>query len=335
MYAGFDDDALTETALFGEVTYQLSDSIELAAGVRAYDYDRDLDRVDDGLFGGQDISGATIGDSGTNFSASVTYSPNDSLSLYSRVSDGFRPGTIAGFTAPPECVPELIALGVDPNSTVNGLDADSLTNYEAGVKTRLFDNRVSLNLSAYYIEWEDIQVDIRLDCSVTINANAGQASIRGLEFDSTFALGDNWDVNFAVGVADSELDEDAPALGGSAGDPLPEVSELTASAGVQYSFPLVGDFSGYVRADTSYGDQSLYNFRISNPRLRDIKEELLLLNLRFVVDYEEWEFSLYAKNALNEIQRGQCRDSSLLIPGERITCTNVPRTVGIGVDRRF
>ena len=40
---------------------------------------------------------------------------------------------------------------------------DTLTNYEAGLKSEWLENRLQLNVSLFYMEWEDIQINDRAD----------------------------------------------------------------------------------------------------------------------------------------------------------------------------
>jgi outer membrane receptor protein involved in Fe transport len=86
--------------------------------------------------------------------AGVTWRPNSLTTVYYTYSQGFRPGAFNRSTGN---VADLIK-GAEPQfDKPNGYAPDSLTNNEVGVKTDLFDHRLRVNLSAYYMQWDGVQ----------------------------------------------------------------------------------------------------------------------------------------------------------------------------------
>lgn len=331
-----EDQTFEEIAVFGQLTITPTDKVEISAGLRWYDYERVLNQTSGGVRGGPSVF-APVSEDGVEFSASGSYFIDDKSTVYARVGSGYRPGfgdSIVNID--PSCRPELIELGIDPDAGFLSVLSDELINYEIGWKSRFFDNRLSINAAAYLIEWEDIQIDTRLDeCAATVSQNAGKAEIMGFEVELRAELSERLSLSLALGHSDSELTEDAPAVRGEAGEPLPEVSEITAAGSLEYAVPL-GSGELFFRGDVTHADESLYSFRTgADKRTRDIKEALTLGSLRAGVRMDEWTLSVYSKNVTNELQRGQCRDSSFTIPGERHTCANEPRTVGVRFDYTF
>lgn len=85
---------------------------------------------------------------------SLSWKPSDHTMIYATFSQGFRPG---GFNRATKLIlPDVngIAQLIRPN----GYKPDSLTNWEGGIKTDLFDRKLQLNLSAYYMVWENVQI---------------------------------------------------------------------------------------------------------------------------------------------------------------------------------
>jgi outer membrane receptor protein involved in Fe transport len=85
---------------------------------------------------------------------SLTWKPTSTTMVYGTFSQGFRPG---GFNR----ATKLILPDVNNNPQLlrpNGYKPDKLTNWEIGLKTDLFDHKVQLNLSAYYMIWQNVQV---------------------------------------------------------------------------------------------------------------------------------------------------------------------------------
>ena len=83
--------------------------------------------------------------------AEIAWKPADHTLVYGVFSQGFRPG---GFNR----ATKLILPDVNGTAQLlrpNGYAPDSLTNWEVGLKTDLLDHKVQLNLSAYYMVWEN------------------------------------------------------------------------------------------------------------------------------------------------------------------------------------
>ena len=86
--------------------------------------------------------------------AEIAWKPAEHTLVYGLFSQGFRPG---GFNRATKLIlPDVN--GTNQFNRPNGYAPDSLTNWEAGVKTDLFDHKVTFNLSAYYMIWENIQI---------------------------------------------------------------------------------------------------------------------------------------------------------------------------------
>ncbi len=86
--------------------------------------------------------------------ASLTWKPSDHTTIYGTFSQGFRPG---GFNRTDKLIlPDVN--GVAQLNRPNGYKPDDLTNYEVGIKTDLLNHRVQFNLSAYYMDWNHVQI---------------------------------------------------------------------------------------------------------------------------------------------------------------------------------
>ena len=86
----------------------------------------------------------------------ITWKPRDHTMIYALFSQGFRPG---GFNRATKLIlPDPVAPNGPQFERPNGYAPDSLTNWEAGIKTDLFDRKVQLNLSGYYMIWESTQI---------------------------------------------------------------------------------------------------------------------------------------------------------------------------------
>ena len=100
-----------------------------------------------------DLNGDHVTYHGFKSRAVITWKPQDHTMIYALFSQGFRPG---GFNRATKLILPLD--GVPQFNRPNGYAPDSLTNWEAGIKTDLFDHKVQFNLSGYYMIWENTQL---------------------------------------------------------------------------------------------------------------------------------------------------------------------------------
>ena len=114
----------------------------------------------------------------------VNWHPTDNSMLYFLFSQGFRPG---GFSrGSRDKAPD--ASGVPQYRTPNGYAPDSLTNYEIGAKTELFNRRLLFNVSAYYMQWTNVQLALYQPCclgNTTFLVNGPDYAIKGVEAQFT------------------------------------------------------------------------------------------------------------------------------------------------------
>jgi outer membrane receptor protein involved in Fe transport len=142
-----------------------------------------------GLNGGTFLIGGPGGDHvtyhGFKSRASLNWHVNPTTLAYFTFSQGFRPG---GFNRSQRAVavgPDTAANGgVAQFLTPNGYAPDSLNNYEIGVKTSLFQRRLQVNLSAYDMDWNNVQFAFYAPAQLgntTFLTNGPNYNIKGVE----------------------------------------------------------------------------------------------------------------------------------------------------------
>lgn len=211
---------------------------------------------------GTALTGRTGRYSGNRFDyrASVDYRFSPQLLAYATVSTGFKGGGIA---PRPFNAAQAVPFGVE-----------TLTAFEVGLKTDLFDRRVRFNASAYLNKFKGAQLTL-LSCPqfggpgpCAVPQNAGNADVKGVEFElfaqpidglqidaSASFLDWNWKcvvpavVNPAGATSGCSSD---PALVGLLVSPPRGVSKSQWSAGIQYEIGLQGIGSVTPRFDISY-----------------------------------------------------------------------------------
>ncbi|NQV87223.1 MAG: TonB-dependent receptor [Woeseiaceae bacterium] len=194
-----------QTALFGEIGYDLTDDLHVFAGLRWAEVDRDKLQRD--LFPGAllpsgdraagDGSFHDVGtDSDTIYKLGLQYSFTDDVMVYGLYSQGFRVGGANSQRA--------FVTGQIP-ATYTG---DFLNNYEFGVKSQLADGRVKLNVSAYLMVWDDYMQGVSFDqWWLQGTVNAGSAEATGIEGTVQWKVTDRLTFSTNFSVNDTEFQD--------------------------------------------------------------------------------------------------------------------------------
>ena len=90
----------------------------------------------------------------------ITWKPSEHTLIYGLFSQGFRPGAFNRGPSSRLSDPVVAANGTRPKQLLvsAAYRPDTLTNWEVGLKTDLFDRKVTFNVSAYLMEWKDTQI---------------------------------------------------------------------------------------------------------------------------------------------------------------------------------
>jgi len=353
--AFFNDITRTEEqiALFTNVTYDLiPETLALTVGARYYDIAQNFEgssNFANGIFQGS-IDSVVEGDSGgaggRDFDLTgghstdklkiddivpkfnLAWTPTDSSLFFFTYSEGFRPGGFNRGGGLPSTNPDFPTVSVT-------YDTDDVTNWELGWKTMFFNNSVRFNGSAYFIEWEDMQVS-RFDPQnvsiLTFIENSADSEIMGIEGDLTWRATRNLTVYSAFSYNDTELTSvDAQVIElAPVGSRLPLVPEFQATARVRYDWAPDWQFAdgAYFQFSGSFTGNSFSSLVAEERREQDSYE---LFNASFGVKKGSWGVELFAENLFD-------KRAELFINTQddipRIT-TNRPRTVGLNVTYRF
>jgi outer membrane receptor protein involved in Fe transport len=324
---------LKDRAVFGQLTYRLSQRWEAGAGLRWFDYrQHDFTPATSGLFGFPVRESGTQED-GYAPTATLTFHATDEHDVYARAAKGFRPGFGFATLLPDACAPELAALGLDPQSAVKQVHSDRLWSYEIGTKTMWFDHRLRLNAAAYYMKWDDVQVSALLaGCGgFYVPSNAGKADVKGSELEMEIRPFKELLLSLGLGYTNARLAEDAPGVGGKNGDRLPGIARWNASAVAEYSFNLFGR-RAYISADYTYTGDSNYDFSFTT-----FKPALRLLGARLGMESRGWDLALVGRNLTDEREIGVCRfdGAERLLQPDASTCVTKPREFGVNISKSF
>jgi iron complex outermembrane receptor protein len=329
----FHRDVNTDTknqALFADVSYDILPGLTLNYGVRSFKYDKTTSGQTDVP---NYVSGSLIEPyreigadaKGTLQKFSVNYQFADDYLVYATAAEGFRPG---GANNTPNLDPALVAYG-----------PDAVKNYELGLKTAWFDKRLTVNLAAYQIDWEDIQTSATtLSGCCSFILNAGQARIRGMEIEATARPIRGLVVTTGLTFTDPKLMEDqinpnirdSTSLG-DAGDQIPQVGKFQGTLNAEYSWPLGDTTNGLVRFDYNYTGRSYTTFRPTNVYYEQ-QGAFGVVNGRVGIEGNGWGAYAFVRNAFDIFGAITVSSSA---GSEQLTNAVQPRMFGLNFRRDF
>ncbi len=198
-----------ELAIYGEVTWDVTERLALTAGGRWYDTQVDFVSDSDGFAnGGPSRFEGSQSESGFNPKVMASLDVSDDVNVYASASKGFRIGGVNGQLSPTLCGDELAEVGLDPDA-LRTYDSDELWSYELGVKSTLADNRMSLNAAVFFIDWSDALQVQRLACGFQVDANIGDVESTGFEVELSAAPIEGLTVLLGVGYTETEVKDAA------------------------------------------------------------------------------------------------------------------------------
>jgi len=342
VFARTDNKDIEEIAVFGEIDWAISDSLNLNVGARWFD----VDQTEEGFtnfqfaaFGSNPPDPTTptgqtppsynnLSDSEVPWKVALAWHASDDVTLFGSAAIGYRLGGTNNRGIGNIVIPE-------------SFQADELVNYEFGVKTQLGDNRTVLNTSVFFMEWDNLQVAGRdLTGAFGFIGNAGKAEVQGTEVELATTLGDNFYVTAQVTyLAKKELTEDQKSTeviaAGLAGDEIPRVPEITAGFTAQYSYQLpIQGWDGAIRVEGSFTDDSFTQFRPTSEENR-YQDSYSIFNARanFRNDELDLDLGLFIENLFDEDGDVSIGGGAGAQPTTKVT--NRPRTIGVRVTKGF
>lgn len=226
IYGSYRTNNTLESALFAEVSYDITDSLTGTIGIRRGTFEQDDERFAGGnccwTSPGNFLFGVVFNPDGTGFTPTpydnvlfgtgevdadtskfaLAWQATDDINVYGTVAEGWRAPKYNG-----EAVEGAVS-PVDPTDIVINLlsEPDSLWNYEIGVKSTWLDGKLTTNVALYQIDWESIQRQAtRRSDSAGFVANGGDADIKGLEFELFGGLNDGLNIGFNATLQDAEI----------------------------------------------------------------------------------------------------------------------------------
>lgn len=338
-----------ELAVFANGSLRFGERFKIDAGVRQARNEQSFSQnVTAGILVPLGESPGESSEDVFTWSLSPQFQLSRDVMAYARVATGYQAGG-----------PNVALLGVPPQ-----VDSSMLTSYEVGVKSQFADRRVTFDVSAFRIDWDDIQVGVSFN-GIGGLVNGGEASSEGVELSSAFHATDRLVLGFNGAYTSGGIKNDfQPTVipqdgfdvivnGGLAGDRIPYAPKLSAAATAEYAFTTAGGFNGQVGGALRWvGDRlsgTTERQRVTAPRDAStvLQEEVTppleldgyhQLDLYAGVGKAGWELRVFARNVTGEraYSSMDAIDSQVLGGRAFLSATPIrPRTYGVELDYRF
>lgn len=182
----------------------------------------------------------------------IEYKASPDHLLYASVAKGNKPGGFnnsagAGFSPVPD--------------NLKFFDEEEMWSYEAGFKTSWLDNRLTLNASAFYLDWSNIQVNSQVVVNglpVGLTLSGGKADGFGFEADVQFRPTRNFEIYGGIGYSPVRIINFTDTRVTAAGlrpPPRAQVAgspDWTGNIGAMVTVPLSDKANGVLQADLTH-----------------------------------------------------------------------------------
>jgi len=317
---------LSSFAVFGQLTWNATDQLRITGGLRWTSDNKDgsFEQVINNpivapnnpvtnpfgisLRAPESQPDLDFEDQELTWMVNVSYYVTDDIMAYGLYSTGFKSG---GFNS--EGTNRTLALDE------RVFDSETVDNWEIGVKSSWFENKLVANLNYFHTEISDFQ-DRNFDGVNFIVQNAGELTQQGIELDLQARPIDQLTANLGLSYLDSEFDSfpnatNLPAVVAAAqllGVPPPpqDLSGKSAHFSPEWQLSMAAEWadvipdttmSWYARGEYNFtGDQNVGAETNANPQ--SIQDGYGLFNFRAGVrgSGDRWELAAFVRNAFGE-----------------------------------
>ncbi len=238
--------------------------------------------------------------------ATLDFKPSENTMYYASIAGAEKSG----------------AFDFDNEENINGeqvfvasfIDPEKNTSYELGVKGTYMGGRLSADIALFFIDWTEIVIPqlvgidssgIPLTGTISLDMNAGDATVQGLEASFGFAFTESLTGTLGFSLTDSEFDDariesfaDFPSYapdGDVAGNELLRQSATQANATLNYRRAFRGDMEWYVRTDVLYTGKQW----VGAVNQAEIPAHTYV-NLKIGIDAERYSVELWSDNLLDD-----------------------------------
>lgn len=255
--------------LFSNLDYHLNDDIVFIVGAR---YDKDNIKISDNrsTYSKKKSYGEVSPKIG------LKYFYNENIMPYVTISKGYKRGGYYIFAA---------------NNADKSYDKETLLNYELGLKSKALDDKLSFNLSLFYMDIKDMQVTTNVTTTNSYVSNAAKATSKGFELETNYIVNSNFDVFATFGYSKTTFKSFEDNLGRYSGNTNPYAPTYTYSLGTSYE-----SNNGIFASADIRGQSSVYTDKANKNK----SPGFVVLNTKLGYKTNDYEVYIYSNNLTNE-----------------------------------
>ena len=321
---------ITTHSLFGQARWDIVERLELAAGLRWTDEKRSESPFNYLANAPTIVPGPEIESKRYSPEVTLTYRPTDDLTTFAAWKQGFKSGSFSVATP--------AVTGVN-----NAFGDEKVSGGELGLKSRLLEHRLAVNVAAYYYNYDGLQVGVispPVDGLPIIQTlNAATARTYGIDLDAKFrpaAVG-GLDLTGAVNWNRGRYlkFDNAPCWGGQlisqgcnlsynstagvytaqnlSGTPLIRAPEWQANLGFDYSVPLGADYTMVLTNSNEVSSKYVTFLAVDRPNNDNYQDAFVKVDFGVSLQSPNnvWEVALIGKDLNDKITSGNCVASPL------------------------
>ena len=313
-------------SLFGSVDVDFSDRLHLTAGLRWTDEQKRntisipyISPVLTGIAGGALFVGSgfvsnpiTFSDSNFSPEVSLTYNVTDDINIFGAFKTGFKSGGIDNSALPGAGLGGIGNLAINPvtgntfdEDATAGLifDSETAIGGEIGIKSQFADRSVTLNATAFYYVYDDLQVQLFNAVAIQFNTfNAGELTTSGIDVDWAWRTPvDGLRLSGALSYLDSRFTDDFFGTDGTNfdGRDAPRAPNFSGNIAADWFVPLGSSLELGLSGNVAYSDSYFTGQSTANDIVQDS-----FFTLDGVISIgdanEKWKLSLVGSNLTDE-----------------------------------
>lgn len=323
-------------AVFGRADWRLTDQFEVVLEARFTEEEKGLD-------GGTYLPqvGVTLAeiDESTTYNAisgkiALEYSPTSDVMLYASYSEGFKSGGyFGGFATNP--------------AQLEPFDQEEISAIEVGFKTEFPDHGLRLNGAGFYYDRRDVQasgIDTSGIVPISRLTNVGDVEVYGAEVEFVWNPIQQFTLQAGASYIKNEIVSsdtrpgnlfNLPREATFVGARLPNQPEWSGNVVALFEEDLNSSLTGSVQLSYTYrGEQDLGLVVFPEERMLLTEDAYHLFDLKFSIESIEnqWKFSVYAENLLDEEYRTNAAASP---PAGFLEIYGAPQIFGASIEKAF
>lgn len=265
-------------------------------------------------------------------SANIQYNVGADFMIYASASKGFKSGGYSVLLSKSDFAPETVKA------------------FELGLKSKLFDRKLTLNIAAYLSKYDDLQetttIFLPSGAAASAVANVARSTAKGVEANAVLRVTPNLslsaDVSYLSSIYDSYPNAPCTALQALAATPCRQdlsgkrrafAPEFSGNVGANFTHPFTKgtelriDTTAYF--STSYYQQSLADIYLSQGGFTKLDARLAI-----AANDDRWEIAVVGKNLTNKLT-ASFRNGVPSSPGTILALTDPKRSIGFQANVKF